>query len=111
MITDLLLSDGLTHESRRPRQDVAPDNQPRRDGSLAIRDVALPAYLLDFALIRPDHILLPLDALSQRQEDETLGIIVQLARWFLDGRDARVDAVQGGVAERVGAGEDGGQVG
>jgi len=101
----------LTHESRRPRQHVAHDNKPRRDGSLAIRDIALPAYLLDFALIRPDHILLSLDALSQRQEDETLGVVVQLARRFLDGGHARVEAVQGGVAERVRAGEEGGQVG
>ncbi len=73
------------------------------DGGLALAQVALLRLLLGLGAVDVKDVVATLEALIVGQEDEGLGVAVELGGGLLDNGEALVDAGQRLLAERVGA--------
>ena len=94
-------------EAANPAQGLVADNQRRRDGSLAVANVAALLILFRLSGVDIEHVVTALKGLVVGQEDEALGLGIELAGGLLDGGEALVEAVERLVAKRVGAGDVG----
>ena len=93
-----------------PGQGLVADDERGDDGSLAVGDQAGLLILLVLAGKDVEDVVAALDALVVRQQDEALGVVVQVVGGPLDDGEALVDAGQGLVAEGVGLGQEGDDV-
>lgn len=108
-LASLLLLDGQPASD--PIQRLVANNQHRHDRSLAVSDDATLLILLVLARVDLEDVVAALEGLVVGQPDQALGVGVELAGGLLDDGEALVQAVEGLVAERVGAGNVGRDVG
>ncbi len=83
-------------------EGLVADLEEGGDGGLALAQVALLGLLLGLGAVDLEDVVAALEALVVGQEDEGLGVAVELGRGLLDDGEALVDAGQRLLAERVG---------
>lgn len=113
LLVDLVVDDlgslGLLgrDEGADPGQGLVTDDNGRDDGSLAVANVAALLIILDLGRVDVEDVVAALKGLVVGQQDEALGVGVELAGGLLDEGEALVEAVERLVAERVDAGDVG----
>ena len=109
LLVDLLLdsSGGLGllggQEAAQPAQSLVADDKGSGDGGAALGDKAFLLSLLDLGRVDGKNVVAALKTLVVREEDQRAGVIVKVGGGLLDEREVLVDAVEGLVAEGVGA--------
>lgn len=101
LLSDLGLLDGDVAAGEGER--LVGDLDEGGDGGLALAQVALLGVLLGLGGVDLEDVVAALDALVVGQEDEGLGVAVELGGGLLDEGEALVDARQRLLAEGVGA--------
>lgn len=103
LVVDGLTSLGLLgmEEAAKPRQSLVADDENGGDGGLSVGDESCLLVLLVLAGIHLEDVLLALEALGVGQEDQILGLIVEVVGGLLDNGELLIDAIEGLVAEVV----------
>lgn len=84
-------------------EGLVADLEDGGDGGLALANVALFGLLLGLGVEDVENVVAALETLVDGEEDDGLGVVVELAGGLLDDGEALVDAVQGLVADGVDA--------
>ena len=95
----------LGDEATDPRQRLVADDKSSEQGSLSMGNDTLLLSLLDLGVVDLEDVVAALEAHAVGQEDEALGVGVNVGGGLLDSGEALVKASQGGVAEGVGLGD------
>lgn len=92
-----------------PGEGLVADDEAGGDGGLALGDEALLVGLLVLGGVDLEDVVLALEALVVGQQDQTLGLVVEVVGGLLDHGESLVDAVERLVAkvvDPVGVGSD-----
>lgn len=100
----------LTEECREPGERFARNNDRGSQSRLSVCDQTLAANLLHLPLIRAQNVVLALTPLLQREEDDKLRILVELAGGLLDHGELGVDARERAVTDGIGLLDVGGDI-
>lgn len=90
-------------ECAQDSQGLGGQNESSGDGSLALADDTLLLVLLGLRGVHVEDVVATLKALVVGEEDDLLGVVVQIGSGLLDDGETLVDAVEGLVTEGVGA--------
>lgn len=107
LLVDLLLGNlgGLSllggQEGTDPAQGLVANDEGSGDSSLALTNKAGLLLLLGFGAVDLEDVVTALNTLVVGEEDQALGIIVQLGGGLLDDGEAGIDVVERLVANRV----------
>lgn len=91
-----------SEEAANPAEGLIAHHQSSGDSRFALGDETLLLNLLDLARVNLENVILALKTLVVREEDQRLGVIVELGGRLLDNGESLVNLVEGLVAKGIG---------